>query len=179
VAAGLRRGQTLTEIDTGALLARDAAERATTAAHSFLARRPRSAAELREHLLGRRFEAPVVDAVCRRLAQLSLLDDEAFARWWVASRGEHRPRGRAFLAHELAARGVARTTIDAALATVDEEEQAARVAAHQAPRYRHLGRYDFEQHLGAFLQRRGFGLDSIRAALERAWPGAGAESPER
>jgi regulatory protein len=118
----------------------------------------------------------VVERVLGRLAALELLDDAAFAAWWVENRSQHRPRGRHALMQELSERGIAREVITAALAGLDEAVLALRVARRLAPRYSHLERPVFRRRLGALLQRRGFGQEAVYRAVEAAWQGR--EAPE-
>lgn len=169
LAAGLGRGQHLAAADVVELRRRDTAERAVNVAAGYLARRPRSTTEVRTHLIERSFTPDEADRACSRLGSLGYLDDAAFADWWVANRTEHRPRGRLALRHELSARGVSRPLVDAALEALQETPLASGLARRQGERYRHLGRYDFDQRIGAYLQRRGFAMDAIRAALDDAW----------
>jgi regulatory protein len=174
-AAQLELGARLSPEQTTQLQQADRNGRSVEAALRFVAGRPRSAQELSRHLAGKGFGADEIAHAQLRLAELDLLDDLEFARWWVANRTAHRPRGRFALAHELAARGVERAVVREALSDVDESVPAARLARDQAERHRHLGRYEFERRVGAFLQRRGFAADVIRGALDSAWsePGPG------
>jgi regulatory protein len=169
LAACLHRGQHLTEEEVAALLARDDARRAFDRAASYLARRPRSRAEMARYLEERGFGDDAAHSALDRLTELGLLDDRSFAAWWVENRSQHRPRGRYALRSELAARGVPKDDVDAALAGVDEEAVATALALQVAPRHTHLGREEFDQRLGAHLQRRGFEYESIRSALNTAW----------
>jgi regulatory protein len=159
----------LSDHDVAALCRRDVAARAVNVASAYLARRPRSVSEVRNHLIDRSFSPDEAAQACSRLASLGYLDDAAFAMWWVGNRTEHRPRGRLALRYELTARGVPRALVEAALATVEEAPAATGLATRQAPRYRHLGRYEFNQRVGAYLERRGFAMEAIRAALDDAW----------
>jgi regulatory protein len=57
----------------------------------------------------------LVDAAIQRLTRQGYLDDDAFARAWVASRDRARPRGERALRAELLLKGVERPVIDAVL----------------------------------------------------------------
>ena len=89
-----------------------------------LAARPRSESELRDRLAARA-DGDAVDECILKLKELGFLDDARFAAGYARHRMSTRPIGRSRMACELAARGVARSTIDEALKAVflevDEE----------------------------------------------------------
>jgi len=58
------------------------------------------------------------------MTELGYLDDEAFARSWVASRDRARPRGTHALRRELQLKGVERAVVDAVLDERDEATDA-------------------------------------------------------
>jgi regulatory protein len=134
-----------------------------------LDRRMYSRRELEQSLqrkgIDRETAAPVLD----RLAEVGLVDDEAFARAFVASRQRTRPRGRRALEAELFKKGIAREIADRVLGDVAEEEdpvEAARRAV--AAKLRSLsGRPPAEIRRKAeqFLLRRGFNYGTVREAL--------------
>ena len=86
------------------------------AAARFLEARPRGATETRRRLRTAGYPSALVDAAIERLAEIGLLDDEAFARGWIESRDRARPRGERALRHELQVRGLDRMLVDRALA---------------------------------------------------------------
>ncbi|MBU6423227.1 MAG: RecX family transcriptional regulator, partial [Chloroflexi bacterium] len=59
----------------------------------YLAPRPRSVAEIARHLRSKRFDDAAIEKAIDTLRAQRYLDDEAFARYWVEQRDEHRPRG--------------------------------------------------------------------------------------
>jgi regulatory protein len=85
------------------------------AAMRFLETRSRSIAEVRRRLTGAGYRADLVDGAVSRLAELGVLDDEAFARGWVESRDRARPRGERALRDELRLKGIDRTIVDEVL----------------------------------------------------------------
>lgn len=86
------------------------------AALRFLEARQRSTAEVRRRLLTHGYRADLVDGAIERLAELGMLDDEAFAKAWVESRDRARPRGERALRSELARKGIDRAIADGTLA---------------------------------------------------------------
>ena len=103
------------------------------AAARFLEVRPRSVDEVRRRLRDAGLPArPRGDGAIERLADLGMLDDEAFARAWVESRDRARPRGERALRSELRRKGVA----DSIVADVLGERDCADSARWHGPRRR-------------------------------------------
>lgn len=86
------------------------------AAARFLEVRSRSVTEVRRRLTGAGYRPDLVDGAIERLADLGVLDDEAFARAWVESRDRARPRGERAIRDELRRKGVDPSIADAVLA---------------------------------------------------------------
>jgi regulatory protein len=95
----------------------DDPELVLAAAVRFLESRARSTAEVRRRLTGAGYRAELVDGAIARLAELGMLDDEAFARSWIESRDRARPRGEHALRRELQLKGVDRAVVDELLTT--------------------------------------------------------------
>lgn len=172
VAAGLRKGQALSEAEIAALCDDDAYRMALGQMLRWLGLRLRSTSEIETRLAQRGVAPSVVARVIARLGELRLIDDAAFAEWWVAGRSAHRPKGARGLAHELRARGIAPGIIAGAVAGLDEQALATRLAVRLAPRYARADRPAFERRLGGLLARRGFAPGVIRSAIDTAWAGA-------
>ena len=83
------------------------------AAVQFLANRPRSVAEIRRHLRGKRYDDEAIDGAIDKLRAQRYVDDLDFAKYWVEQRSRFRPKGDRALVSELSSKGVARETIDA------------------------------------------------------------------
>src|SRR6266542_6260426 len=92
------------------------------AALRFLAVRPRSEAEVRTRLLRARHEATAIEQALERLRQDGLLDDAAFAQYWLEQRRTFRPRGARLVQAELRQRGIADLAAEAAT-TLDTPEE--------------------------------------------------------
>lgn len=164
-ATRLHVGDKLTDEEIAALKAADEIERARDKALNYLSYRPRSEAEIRRYLSERKFSEVVVEEVVRYLTEIDLVDDEAFARFWVENRTRFRPRGRRGLVYELRQKGVASVAIESALADYDEEAAAWRVAEEQARRLTHVSPDQFKRRLQGRLARRGFPYGLIREIL--------------
>lgn len=169
-AARLRRGQTLSDQEIAALQARDQTHQAHEAALRYLDYRPRSVDEIRRHLKNKGFEPETINKTIERLSEVGLLDDRAFARYWLDNRRDFRPRGQRALRLELRQKGVPDDIIDEVLAKGHREDEAADQAAlAQARKTRTSDPIEFRRKLEAHLIRRGFSYDIAREAAARAW----------
>jgi regulatory protein len=155
-AAHLKVGQTLSDDDIARLQVQDEVGQAYERALNFLSYRPRSETEVRRNLRKKGIEEAVIEMVVDRLMRAGLLDDQEFARYWVENRLRFKPRGAHALRHELREKGVSDSVIADALASLDEETAARKVAEAGARRLSHLEPRDFRRKLVAYMARRGF-----------------------
>jgi regulatory protein len=163
----LSKGQILSQDDIERLLQRDQEERAYEGALNFLSYRPRSRAEVARRLREKGFTDAVTEAVTERLCRSKLLDDVAFAQYWIGNRERFKPRGRYALRHELQQKGVESSIIDALIETVDEVEGAYRAASQRLARWKRLPSEVRRRKMGDYLRRRGFGYATIEQVWER------------
>ena len=172
------------------------------AALRFLETRQRSVVEVRRRLTGAGYRPELVEGAIERLLALGILDDEAFAAAWVASRDRANPRGEHALMLELRQKGIEAAIIAATLAerrdaaatwtgpadpdrdddevpATPDESGARAVLARQA---RALERVPDprarRQRAYALLARKGFSPD-VASAIAREWADrTSAESSE-
>ena len=168
-AAKLRKGQHLSDEEIERLKALDEVERAHERALHFLSYRPRSSEEVRRRLREKGFSDEAVEAVIERLERVGLLNDEAFARFWVENRENFSPRSMRALRYELRQKGVPEPVIESALAEMDEEDAAYRAAKARLRRYQDADERTFRKRLGDYLLRRGFSYSVVRDVLDRLW----------
>jgi len=166
VAAGLHRGQRLAAEDLQRLRSQDQEESVWQRCVAWIARRARSGTEIRQYLQRRRVEAAVAERVLRRLDEQGLVDDSGFARAWVENRLALHPRSGRALSQELRRKGIPPELAAQALAGIDEEEAARRLAQSKAPRWRDCEQGEFEKRLGNYLARRGFSFEIIHSVLD-------------
>jgi regulatory protein len=169
VAARLSVGQTLSADEIDELQERNEIEAAYDRTLNYLSYRPRSCAETNRYLRRRGVSPTTIKAVIERLSRAGLLDDGAFAEYWVENREQFRPRGMYGLRSELRQKGVPDAVIEAAIDDVDETESAYRAAQTRARRLEHLDYQTFRRRLGGFLNRRGFGYDTVKDTVNRLW----------
>jgi regulatory protein len=156
-------------------------EGALEVAARFLATRPRTRWEVDRRLRRAGADKALRTATLDHLARLGFVDDAAFARWWMEQRDQYAPRGRRMIEAELRQRGVPREVIEA-LREGEEPEGASPGASEKERAARALERHlrgrpmppdpRAVQRIGAFLVRRGFDIETVRAALRaRQEPG--------
>jgi regulatory protein len=165
----LHKGQSLSDGEVERLRALDEVEVAHEAALRFLAHRPRSIAEVRQKLGQKELSPEAIEQAIQRLQDTRLLDDEAFARFWVDNREQFGPRSSRALKSELRRKGVAEDDIRASLEGMDEEAAAYRAANAQARRHQGQDRQVFMKRLGDFLLRRGFNYSVVKQVVNRLW----------
>jgi regulatory protein len=169
VAARLAVGQTLTEAEIDTLQEEGSRETAYSRTLDYLGYRPRSRAEVVAYLKKRGMDEEQIEAVVQRLERAGLLDDAAFAEYWVENRERFRPRGVRALRYELRRKGLAEAEIEKALESLDASDSAYRSASRKAEQLRHLDRQTFFRKLIDYLVRRGFDYDVAQEAADRYW----------
>lgn len=138
-----------------------------------LARAPRSVRDLRRRLLLKGELEADVEVTIERLTAAGLLDDAAYARAFVRAKVSSQAFSRRRLEQELARRGVARDIADAAIVEVlhddniDETANIDRVARKKLRMLSGLDPDTQRRRLFAFLARRGYEVDDVRAVVER------------
>jgi regulatory protein len=177
-AAYLHVGQPLSPTDIDRLQGADQVEKAKDSAIRYIEYRPRSIQETRQHLAKKEYEEEVIDQVLYRLQAVDLLNDAAFARYWVEQRETFKPRSKIALQQELRQKGIDRTLIDEVVAEVDELAAAMQAATPKARRWHTLPEQQFRLKLGGFLQRRGFNYGIIREVTEALWSEFETEASE-
>jgi regulatory protein len=167
----LKKGQHLDDADIERLKALDEIEVAHEHALNYLSYRPRSAEEVRRSLRKskKNFGETTIKIVIERLENTGLLDEAAFARYWVENRSQFKPRSARALRYELRQKGVSDPAIQAAIEDLDEESEAYRAAQSRLRRYAQADEETFRKRLGDFLARRGFSYGIVKNVLDRLW----------
>ena len=169
VAAGLRVGQTISAADLTALEQREEVHQARERAVALLARRPRSANEIARQLRRHQHADDIIQQVLDDLTAAGLLDDNAFAAYWVEQRDAFRPRSRLALRQELSQKGLDREVVSEALEGLDEIEAARRVARKQAGRWRALPEEEWRAKMIRYLLRHGYPYDIVSEVIAEIW----------
>lgn len=149
----------------------------------FLGFRPRSEKEMRDYLKKKiqkfqNADSSVIDLIIHKLKQQKFLNDTEFARMWIRSRTEFKPKGKRLIYLELQQKGISKDLIEDAFAgyNIDQEtilgnirdEKALAQEVLERKRKKYEG-MDFRERFnkaGSMLARRGFSLDVIKAAID-------------
>ncbi|MFH1087721.1 MAG: regulatory protein RecX [Chloroflexota bacterium] len=130
---------------------------------------------MRHRLARHGFESQVIDSAVVRLKGEKLVDDAAFAGFWVDNRVTFSPRSRRAIRAELMKKGVGREVVAEAVEGVDDEAAAYQVGLKKTRLYHGGGLEEFREFLMPFLLRRGFGREMSLRAVERLWEEAQKE----
>ena len=169
---GLEPEQELQPVQLEELRSEAAMQQAVDRAYNYLSYRPHSREEVRRYL--RRKETPpaIIDAALARLEQLDLVNDHAFASFWVESREQFSPRGARALKNELRMKGVEREVVEELIDDEKDEERAMLAGRKKALSLVRIPTMDFatfRTRLGSFLQRRGFGYEVSTRTVRALW----------
>jgi regulatory protein len=120
----------------------------------------RSRKELRDKLASRNVPDEIATALLDRFEEVGLVDDEAFARSWIASRQPGKGLARRALAQELRRKGIDDEVARDALDEVDPADEEAAARALVRKKLRTLSRVDdttATRRLVGMLARKGYG----------------------
>lgn len=139
--------------------------KAYLAALRYIGIRPRSAYQLMRYLGEKGFSEELAQRIARRCSEQGYIDDEAYAKQWVAERLRLRPKGAYALKMELLQKGIAKPIVERAIGEIDrdEEQEAARKLLRSKLR-RKSGSLTLadEQKLLSMLMRKGFSSSMVR-----------------
>jgi len=152
----------------------DDSERARQIALRILDAAPRSAAQLREALLGRDVPEAVADEIIGRYREVGLIDDGGLARMIARTRHSERGQSRRAIAQELRTKGFEAEDVTLALLEVSDHDESLAAEALAAKRWAALSgvpRDTRVRRVVALLGRKGYtpgvAFDLVRR-LERA-----------
>jgi regulatory protein len=139
--------------------------------YRFLTIRNRSVKEVYDYLTKKKADPEVIQKIIGTLTEQKFLNDENFARSWIASRARFRPRGKQLLKIELQQKGIAKDIIEKVLSEKqedlpDELTQAKELIKRKMERFKDLSRQEIYQKVGAFLARRGFSWSIAKKAID-------------
>jgi regulatory protein len=112
---------------------------------------------------------PEIETIVERLERAGLIDDMAFAQFWVENRVRFRPKGPRALRYELRRKGIRDEVIDRALEPVDAPAGAYQAAAKKARQLHKVDSTTFRRKIIEYLARRGFDYEVAREVAERHW----------
>lgn len=132
--------------------------------------RPHSIKEVTDYLLKKKVAPPLISKVIAQLTERKLLDDRAFAGWFVESRIAFRPRSPRVLQGELAQKGIAREVINEVLETQLNTEVelagALKLAQKKLRLIKNLPDRERLLKIKSYLWQKGYGSDVVEKTLE-------------
>jgi regulatory protein len=176
---GLKVRQELTPELQQALKMEETRQKAIDSAMNYLSFRPRSREEIRRYLRKKETPPELIEDVLTRLVELNLVNDEAFASFWIESRERFRPKGAQAIKQELRMKGLQREVVDEVVNDEHDEElamQAGRKRAVTLLKQPELDFNTFRNKLGPFLQRRGFSYEIVKRVVRTLWEELGEEN---
>ncbi len=182
----LRVGREITPETLREVAGAEEVHKATEAALVLLEVRARARREIETRLAQKGYEEGVIAQVLENLTRLGLLDDAVFAAQWVEAKtreGGSRPVGRRRLSSELYGKGVAKDQIAEAVEKVTNADElalaraAARKKVRTVPTEREALQAERRKLMG-FLQRRGFGWETVKQVTRESLPTPGEEALE-
>ncbi len=121
--------------------------------------------EIRQKL-SRKYTVETINKVVERLAELSYIDDELFAREWVSS--HKKSRGKRCLRQELFQKRINKDIIEMALSDYTvEEEQASAKRLVEKKKLLNQTNDDNHQKMYSLLSRKGFDYAIIKAIIDQ------------
>lgn len=126
--------------------------------------RPRSSWEMEQYLRRKKCSPALEKKTLDKLNAIGLIDDDSFARSWVANRRLLKPISKRKLLQELRAKRVPDDAVKRALDEDEADERA--ILTELITRKRKQTRYRDDQKLMQYLAGQGFNYGDIKAALE-------------
>ncbi len=165
--SGLKVGQELSEKEVEDLIFKNESQKLLDKSVRFLSFRPRSEKEIQDYLKKKKTLPKLVVWVIKKLKEQRLIDDQAFADWWVEQRASFRPRGQRALMVELRQKGVAPIMAEETVKRLVKKELplARKAVQKKMAVWQKLGEKELWQKLVSFLGRRGFSWETIRKVL--------------
>lgn len=163
---GLKENQEVSSQEIEILIKENEVQRTFDKALMFLSFRPRSEKEILDFLTKKQSGEETSKMVLAKLKDLGMVDDKAFADWWVEQRKTFRPKGVRGLKAELIRKGVDKELIkEAAGEPIDEELLARESLKRKMESFKKLPPEKFRQKVTSFLAYRGFSWDTIKKIL--------------
>jgi regulatory protein len=178
--AGLRSYSEIDSRTLDKLIKEDDAERCHEAALNYLEYRPRSEAELRQHLLYKKhFLAESVTSTIARLKKLKLINDRVFAENWTRDRAAFRPKSRFMIKRELMQKGIDFDIANEATKGIEDQASAYKAGLKKARLLKQVDYREFVKRLSAYLARRGYASDVVNNVTIRLWHEITGENAEK
>lgn len=168
--AGISNNREISEEDIKKLKEKSLETKARDKALRFLSIRPRSIAEIKKKLEEKKYTPKIIRKTIVWLKKEELLNDKKFAKMWVQNRKNFHPLGKFRLSLELRKKQVPLKIIEKEISGIKEKQEvkeAKELAKKRVKLYKDQDKYKKREKIIAFLQRRGYGWDVIKGAIEK------------
>lgn len=136
-----------------------------------LSRGAKSAHTLRQILEKREIDAEIAEGVIQRFIEVGLIDDLSYAETVVNSRRKFKGLAKSAIRRELGQKGVSQEIAEQATANLTAEDDlvvATDLAIKRVARMAHLERDVRQRRLHSYLARKGYGSNTVIAAVKAA-----------
>ncbi|OGY12047.1 MAG: hypothetical protein A3A58_01355 [Candidatus Blackburnbacteria bacterium RIFCSPLOWO2_01_FULL_41_27] len=165
-------GKELTKEQVASLINQSGQDKVFSRVLRFVTSRPHSEKEIKLWFKKKKVDEVVQGVVLNRLTKLGLVDDLAFAKWWIETRTVFRPKPQKILKYELRIKGIKDEITEEALGQTETQtdlEIAIRVAEKRWPRLKALPEKEARKKLAEFLARRGFSWGTIKEVADKLY----------
>lgn len=165
---GIRKGKILEEKDIKKIIKEAEFAKVYQKIVRFGVVRPRSEWEFRNWIKKYSVDSRIHEDLLAKLTDMGLLDDLAFAKWWVTQRTNFKPKAKRVLEMELKQKGLSDSPIKSALREIQVDEVSLGVDILQK-KARQIDRMPADkkrQKMVQILRLRGFDMDVIRKVMK-------------
>lgn len=171
---GLKKGMDLDDFLYTEICYEDDIRKSYNLALQYLARRMRSEFEVRQYLMEKNVDPPIIQEVILRLYNYKFLDDEQYAYSYVRTQMNTTDKGAILIKRELKDKGISTELIEKAIGLYsfdDQLETAKKLCEKTSSRNTKSSERALKQKLEQMLIRKGFDYDIISEAVSEATAG--------
>lgn len=165
----LKKGMELDEFSIMEIHYQDDIRKAYNMAIQFLSRRMRTELEVRNYLMEKEMDEPIIQEVIHRLYHYQFLNDEEYALAFVRTQKNTTDKGPGVVKRELDDKGVSQKYIEKALKQYSFDEQllkATQICQKLIEKNKRDSERLIKQKVEQFLFKKGYSSDLIQLALE-------------
>jgi len=133
----------------------------------FATLRPRSEREVKDYFRRKKIHESMHGELFEKLKHFGLIDDVAFAKWWIEQRMSFKPKGKRALMSELAGKGIGKDVSEEVLGKlkIDERKIARDLIVKNAHKWERYDSKDASKKKAEYLARKGFSWEVIKGIL--------------
>ena len=164
---GLKEDQILEDREIEKIVKEDQFQKTWDFLLKYCTLRPRSRNEVNLWIRRKKVHESLIKDLIKKLKRLELIDDQAFALWWIEQRTSFKPRGKRALKFELRQKGIKTETIDKVLSQVNlnEEKLAKGLIAKKSYLFSKYSGREAWKKKSQYLARKGFDWEIIEKTL--------------